>query len=240
MNIAWAGLADKKYYEYIAKYCLPSWGNLPGEKFLVTDDISLPIDYLQLIDYNSIENKNSKFLAGSKKVHGFWRKMQSQVWAVKNLQSYDFVVLLDTDIEIIEFNNSEFERILNEFKESNLVWATGRSQRRGHDSGFIIFNMKHSDRIPLINAYENIWESGEIASLNKAYDGNAVEQLLETTPSYKIKNNDCGKGLHHYKELGMVHWGSKEPKEQRSNAASGKELLEQRLSNIVIKKFKNQ
>jgi hypothetical protein len=238
MKIAWSGLADKKYYEYIARYCLPSWSKLPGEVYLVTDDITLPINSCNLIDYNSIENKNSKFLAGSKKVHNFWRKMQSQVWAIKNLIQYDYVVLLDTDIEVINFDSEMFKTIIEEFSESGLVWATGQSQRRGHDSGFIIFNMKHPDRIPLIDAYENIWESGEIVNLNKAYDGNAVEQLLETTPSYKIKNNDCGKGLHVY-NLGLVHWGSKEPKLMRANTANGEELVNSILAKRPIKTFKN-
>lgn len=238
MKIAWSGLADKKYYEYIAKYCLPSWGNLPGDVYLVTDDVTLPVKGMTVVDYNSIENKESKFLAGSKKVHNFWRKMQSQVWAIKNLTQYDYVVLLDTDIEVFNFNNEMFAEIINDFEQSGLVWATGRSQRGGHDSGFIIFNMSHAARLPLINTYENIWESGEIEGLDKAYDGNAVEMLLETTPSLKIKNNDYGKGLHIY-DVGVVHWGSKEPKADRAAAKSGVELVNARMAAITPKVFKN-
>lgn len=238
MNIAWSGLADNNYWELIAKYCVPSWNKLPGDRYIVTDDITIPVTSAKIIDYNSIENKNSKFLAGSKKVHNFWRKMQSQVWAVRNLTQYDYVVLLDTDIEIVNFDHKLFETIIQEFTESGLVWATGRSQRGGHDSGFIIFNMKHPDRIPLINTYENIWESGEIVNLNKAYDGNAVESLLETNKSYKIKNNDCGSGLHIY-DLGPVHYGSKIPKATRTVSNSGEEMVTNWLKEHPIKKFKN-
>lgn len=239
MKIAWSGLADKKYWEYIAKFCVPSWNQLLGDKYVVTDDMSLPITGVTLIDYNSIENKNSRFLAGSKKVHNFWRKMQSQVWAVKTLTDYDFVILLDTDIEAIEFNTEEFYRIIDNFKKSGLVWATGRSQRQGHDSGFIIFNMAHPDKDMLISKYENIWESGNIVNLPKAYDGDAVESLLLEHESYKVYNVDCGKGLHHYQGLNIVHWGSKEPKQLRSTANSGKDLLKEKLENLIIKKFKD-
>lgn len=240
MNIAWAGLVDQKYWDYIAKCCVPSWTNLPGDKYLITDNLSLPVSSeFTLVDYNTVENKNSVFNASSKKVDNFWKKMQSQVWAVRNLTKYDWVVLFDTDIEVLSFNHQMFETILEEISASNYVWATGESQRKGHDSGFIVVNMRHPDLQALFDSYENIWESGKIFELEKAYDGNAVEHLLLTNPSIKIRNIDCGKGMHLY-DLGPVHWGSKEPKEQRREARNGEDVVRQRLLTNPPKVYKNK
>lgn len=240
-SIIWSGLSDKKYYDIIAKYCLPSWNKLPGEKKVISDiEIALPsIDFLP---WDPIPNTKSNFLKASpsKKTWNFWKKMQSQVWAIRTFKNnFDFIVLLDTDIEILDFNLDLFEKELECFQESNLVWATGESNRRGHDSGFIIINTRHPLVDELTNYYENIWENGTIFKLEKGYDGHAVESMFEKYPSYKIKNRDYGSGLHLY-QLGMVHYGSKIPKQLRAEwKGDGKSLVEKRLSEITIKKYKN-
>lgn len=240
MNIAWCGLVDQKYWDYIAKCCIPSWTTLPGSKFLITDNMSLPVDCsFTLVDYETVYNRNSQFNASSKKVDNFWKKMQSQVWAVRNLTEFDFVVLFDTDIEVLSFDINMFLGILNSLRSSECIWATGESQRRGHDSGFIIVNTAHPGLQSLFTEYENIWESGKIFELDKAYDGNAVELLLQTYPSIKIRNTDCGKGMHLY-DLGPVHWGSKEPKEQRREARNGEDVVRQRLLSNPPKVYKNK
>lgn len=241
MKIKWAGLADKKYYNIIAKYCLPSWAKLPGEKYIITDKKKLTIKTITRIDWSSVPNYQSNFLkstTGSKSLN-FWKKMQSQVWAIRNLKDCDFLVLLDTDIEILDFNQELFEKELNNFIQSSYVWATGQSNRKGHDSGFIVLNMNHSLLEELTNYYENIWESGNIFKLAKWYDGHAVESMFEKYPSYKILNRDYGSGLHVY-ELGLVHYGSKIPKQLRAQwTGDGQSLIEKRLSEIQIKKYKN-
>ena len=240
MNIAWCGLVDQKYWDYIAKCCIPSWTNLPGSKFLITDNMSLPVsNEFTLVDYETVYNRNSQFNASSKKVDNFWKKMQSQVWAVRNLTEFDWIVLFDTDIEVLSFDINMFLGIVNQLRDSGLVWATGESQRKGHDSGFILVNTKHPNMLDLFTEYENIWESGKIFELDKAYDGNAVELLLHTYPSIKIRNTDCGKGMHLY-DLGPVHWGSKEPKEQRREAKNGEDVVRQRLLANPPKVYKNK
>jgi hypothetical protein len=133
-----------------------------------------------------------------------------------------------------------FNEELNKFKDSNLIWATGQSNRRGHDSGFIVLNVAHPQLKELTDHYENIWESGDIFKLAKWYDGHAVESMFEKYPSYKIKNKDYGSGLHVY-ELGLVHYGSKIPKALRAEwQGDGKSLIEKRLSEIEIKKYKGE
>jgi hypothetical protein len=131
------------------------------------------------------------------------------------LRQYDFVVLLDTDVEIVKFNQDIFEQILSGLIESKHIWATGESQLKKLDAGHIIVNMSDSRLDQLLYDYENIWESKKIFELNRAFDGDAVESLFEQYPSYKIKNKDQGGGLHTY-TLGTVHYGSKIPKKIRS------------------------
>jgi hypothetical protein len=240
-NITWAGLADKNYYNVIAQYCLPSWNKLPGDKYIIHDSNCINLPHIEIINWDMVPNNNSKFLkiSPSKKTWNFWKKMQSQVWAIRNLgKECDFLVLLDTDIEILDFDVDLFNSELVKFKESNLVWATGESNRGGHDSGFIVLNIKHPLLAELTDYYENIWETDAIFKLEKSYDGHAVESMFPLYPSYKIKNRDYGQGLHVY-NLGMVHYGSKLPKQLRAEwKGDGKSLVEKRLSEIVIKKYK--
>ena len=240
-KIAWSGLADAGYWNMIAKFCVPSWRKLPGEKFIVHDSNLINLDFIKIVDWSVVCNRNSKFLkmTSKSKPLGFWRKMQSQIWAVKNLEEYDFLVLLDTDVEILDFDVEKFEAEIEKLIESGNVWATGCSQSGGLDAGHIILKMDHPSLQKLMTDYENIWESGQILKLEKWYDGNAVESLFEKYPSHRIKNRDYGKGLHVY-EIGTVHWGSKLPKQLRAEwTGDGKSLVEKRLSEIVIKKYKN-
>jgi hypothetical protein len=242
MKIAFSGLADENYWEYIAKYCVESWKKLPGDKFIVHDSNKIKIKGIDVVQWDSIVNNNAKFLTLStnKKQLNFWRKMQSQVWAIQNLTEYDFVFLLDTDVEILDFDQEYFDNVIKNLIESNLVWATGESQLRKEDACHIIINMKHPQLSEFVETYEDIWNSGKIFELARAYDGYVVEYMFTKFPSYKIKNRDYGKGLHVY-DLGTVHWGSKEPKALRAAwKGDGKSLVEKRLSEIVIKKYKGE
>ncbi|NBP57011.1 hypothetical protein EBU71_10875 [bacterium] len=214
MRIAWSGLADSKYYHYIAKYCLPSWRKLPGDKYVIHDAKDIIDPNFSVIDWQHAYNKYNRFstFCNRTKPTNFWRKMQSQIWALKNLKDYDFVVLMDTDVEVFNFNSEEFQTIVDGIKNSNVIWATGESQKNKLDAGHIVVNMKDSRLDELIFDYENIWESGDIFKLRRYYDGEAVDSLITTKyPSYKIKNTDHGGGLHTY-TLGTVHYGSKIPK----------------------------
>ncbi len=236
MNIAFSGLADEKYYHQIAKYCLPSWKNLPGDKYIVTDG-RLDQEDINFVHWNSVYNRHAIFPKNCKKTkpHNFWRKMQSQVWAVKNLKKYDWLVLLDTDIEIINFNKTKFEEILNTMQSENIMWATGESHKNNLDAGHIIINMRHNLVDQWVHEYENIWETGEIFNLNRYYDGDAVESMFPQYPSYKIKNFDYGTGFHVY-DIGTVHYGSKLPKAIRAawKGTDINELIEQ----MKVDKFK--
>tara|TARA_B110000285_G_scaffold66152_1_gene76045 strand:- start:41 stop:799 length:759 start_codon:yes stop_codon:yes gene_type:complete len=242
MKIIWSGLADAKYYEYIAKYCLPSWEKLPGEKYIVHDSNVINEKYLTIRDWKDVGNYNAPFWKiqkSKKKTNNFWRKMQSQVWAVRTLTDCDYLVLLDTDIEVLDFDQLLFEEEINNFKDSGYIWATGRSQSRLHDSGFIVFNMNHPELYTLIDHYENIWDSGEIFTLRKSYDGHAVESMFERFPSYKIMNTDYGQGLHIY-DVGVVHYGSKMPKQMRAECTGdAKKMLDDYTREIIVKRYKD-
>jgi len=242
-KIIWSGLSDENYYNTIAQYCLPTWQKLPGDKNIIHDSNAINIEGINITPWNIVPNNNSKFLEKrpNKKPWSFWRKMQSQIWAARNYKKdYNFVVLLDTDIEILKtFDILKFEEELDKFVESNFVWATGRSQSRLHDSGFIILNTSHDLYDQVISDYENIWESGKISELRKPYDGIAVESMFEKYPSYKIMNTDYGKGLHVY-NLGLVHYGSKIPKGLRSKSEEpGHVIVEDYIKDIKLKKYKN-
>ena len=241
MKLVWSGLADAKYYDYIAKYCLPSWKKLPGKKFVVHDSNIINLEGIEIVDWDIVPNNDSKFLKATdrKKSLNFWRKMQSQVWAARNFKDCDYLILLDTDIEVLDFDEEKFFEELKKFQDSEYIWATGRSQSRLHDSGFIILKPNHPMIDQLINDYEDVWESGKIFTLAKSYDGDAAKLIIEKYPSYKIMNTDYGKGLHIY-DVGVVHYGSKIPKALRAECnIDTKTMLDEYTKNIIVKKYKD-
>ena len=240
-KLNWSGLADENYWNYIAKHCVPSWNTLPGKKFIISESKSINLPGITVVDWELVPDVNANFLKLSNRTKqiNFWRKMQSQVYAMRNFSDCDILILLDTDIEVINYNEEIFEKCLDDFLNSGLIWATGESQRGGLDAGHIFINTKHKNLKNLINDYEDYWNSGKIFSLDRAYDGHVVEDMIKQYPSFKIKNRDYGSGLHLY-DIGTVHWGSKEPKQLRAQwKDSGKSLVEKRLSEITIKKYKN-
>jgi hypothetical protein len=134
-------------------------------------------------------------------------------------------------VEIVKFNQEEFDSILKGLLESKCIWATGESQLKKLDAGHIVVNMSDRRLDQLLYDYENIWESKKILELDRAYDGDAVESLFEKYPSYKIKNTDHGGGLHTY-ALGTVHYGSKIPKKIRSLwTGSTKDMISEMIKN---------
>ena len=219
MKIAWSGLADEGYWNLIAQYCLPSWEQLPGDKFIIHDSNKINITGAKIIDLETVLDKTCSFLQDPRTVRkstNFWKKMQSQVWAFRNLKDYDYIILLDTDIEVINFNEEKLYNEIKNFSKSNMLWGCGTSQTDKHDSGFIILNPNCKDTEILINTYENLWNSGKIFDLHRPYDGDAVESLFAEYPRYKIRNTDCERGFHYY-DTGFLHYGSKTPKELRKN-----------------------
>jgi hypothetical protein len=119
-KIAWSGLTDSVYWDIIASCCVPSWNTLPGDKYLICDFESY--NDITVINSSTIDNPNSAFLkthTRSRKQNNFWKKMRSQVWAIKNLKSYECIVLLDTDIEVYDFKFFQFS-----FYSSFLIFFT--------------------------------------------------------------------------------------------------------------------
>lgn len=221
-KIAWVGLADKKYWEYIAQYCVPSWEKLPGDKFIITDDLTMcSNDFAKLIDLNEVKNHNAQFLNNkvSKKTVNFWKKMQTQRWAISALKAYDWVVLMDTDIEAINFNYEHFKNDLDQIKSNNNVWGIGFKREKlddSVDSGFIVANMRHNSINTAFQAYEHFWESGEIFTLEKSYDGNVMAEMIKKFPAFLFLTTGYGNGKWLY-DFGLFHWGGKLPKEIRQS-----------------------
>jgi hypothetical protein len=230
-TIAWSGLTDSTYWSIIASCCVPSWNVLPGDKYLICELESC--DGFTVIDINSIDNPNSVFLKNytkSYKQNMFWKKMRAQTWAIKNLKSYDCVVLLDTDIEVYNFNQNIFNQHIDNFLKSNCVWGLGNSQIKHIDPGMIFINPAHPLLNDLVYEYENMWESGEILKLEKPYDGDVVAEMVKKYPFYEIPNWDYSQGQHNY-NFGFYHWGSKESKPIRRNLVDSISFIHNKISN---------
>lgn len=231
-KIAWSGLADLEYWNAIASYCVPSWVNLPGDKFLVSDIETIDLD-ISLIKWSDVGDGTQgfpvKFSRGTKQTN-FWRKMKSQVWAIRNLKKYDFLVLLDTDIEVCDFNIDRFIKIIEDIKYHNIVWSIG-SSLEGIDAGFVIVNCNHEKISSLVNDYENYWESGQILSLPNGYDGDVVQEMIKQYEPILVPNQKIDFGQYYY-DIGLFHWGSKLSKPIRRGLPSGLEYIRENIKKI--------
>jgi hypothetical protein len=234
LNIAWAGLADLNYWNHIAKYCVPSWEELPGDKFLICDSEDVSIPAVNIVQWNSIVNPNARFptiYSQSRKQTNFWRKMQSQVWAIKNLKKYDWLVLLDTDIEVYDLKLEILYDTVTLLQNKNLLWATGKSNDGFLDAGVIIINCKHPEIDNFVKIYEDFWETGKIRLLEHRYDGDVVAKMLELYESVEIKNFNHGQGMHSY-NIGLFHWGSKASKPIRQNLNNSLGYIKNKIDDI--------
>lgn len=229
-KIAFLGLCDQQYYDHIGKYCLPSWESLPGDKFLITDILDIKEDFLKIIDLTNVLDLESNFIKKfqtSKKVYNFWKKMQSQCWAIKNFKKYDWVVLLDTDIENINFDKVMFDQYLEKIKKNNQLWGIGFKRNMfddSIDSGFIVVNMLHRDVDVAFKEYENFWNQGKIYDLKKAYDGNVMWEMIKKFPGEYFLTTSYGQGRFIY-DIGLIHWGGGEPKEFRKSLIDSKKYV---------------
>jgi hypothetical protein len=138
--------------------------------------------------------------------------------------------LLDTDIEVYDFNQDIFNKHVDNFLKSNCVWGLGNSQINDIDSGMIFINPVHPLLNDLVYEYENMWESGEILKLPKPYDGDVVVEMIKKYPFYEIPNWDYTQGQHNY-DFGFYHWGSKESKPIRKNLKDSKSFIHEKLTN---------
>jgi len=235
LNIAWSGLSDLNYWNWIAKFCVPSWEVLPGDKFLICDSADITVPSVNIIPWDSVVNIESKFpttYSRGRKQTNFWRKMQSQVWAIKNLKKYDWLVLLDTDIEVYTLKLESLQEVLDQLQDKNLLWATGESDDGFLDAGIIIINVKHSEIDNFIKIYEDFWETGKIKTLEHGYDGDVVVEMLKLYDSIKIKNFNHGQGMHSY-EIGFFHWGSKESKPIRQELNDSSGYIKNKINSIL-------
>lgn len=216
MNIAWCGVTDRHYWGRIAKHCVPSWNILPGQVFCINEEKNLNITGVTSISYQRTIETDCKFrsVADGAKIVNFWKKMRSQIWALDNLAWADVIVLLDTDIEAVAFDQDRFMQRARDFLTSQQMWAT--SHRQGCavtsdqayiDSGVIFFNPRHPDLRDWRNNYEAIWNSGAIWHLPRPFDGDAVVCMLRLYPSFRINHRNIAKGCNLY-AWGMTHWGS--------------------------------
>jgi hypothetical protein len=235
LNIAWSGLSDFNYWNHIAKYCVPSWQELPGDKFLICDNAELSVPNINIVPWDTVVDPDAKFPkihSRGRKQTNFWRKMQSQVWAINNLKNYDWLVLLDTDIEVYQLNLESIYNIITQLSEKNLLWATGESQDGFLDAGVIIINTAHPELDKFTEVYKDFWESGKIKSLEHGYDGDVVVEMLKMYESLKIRNFNHGQGMHSY-NFGLFHWGSKESKPIRRELDNSLGYIKNKINSII-------
>jgi hypothetical protein len=154
--------------------------------------------------------------------------MQTQLWAVKNLK-YDFIILIDADIEVVDYSFHTFNQELSKLKENNIPWAVGLKPKEDIekfkkkttlgpdiDSGMIVVNTAHKSIEEIFTAYEQFWETGSIHELKKAADGEVIFELIKKYPCNFLTTKMLGPGKILY-EFGLFHHAGKSNKADYSS-----------------------
>lgn len=186
--ITWVTSLSREYWEYCAKYTMPTWSRLPGDVVVVWDDkpIDFPIGraYNFWKDVASLEDPWIKEGMGGTKADRFWKKSRVQVWAARKFKG--IVIWIDADIAVT--NSISRPRALELLHPGKNVWGTldcgsDHPQKYDHiDTGIVSFNSRHQEFDKFIKEYSLMWYNGNIFECRQPYDHYAVTMLSKKWP----------------------------------------------------------
>ena len=178
---------SRRLYELqIYGRCLDTWGRLPYEKYLFSEDgLELPgfasVDLKQLCEQTGFFSQKRPSV-----IARFYRKALPIYWALTNL-THDMIVWLDSDVEVLEIINTVpamHESIASMFyplpEQQDTNIANG-----GIDTGMIWFDQQ---RLPHTFAQEYIdyWHNEKLLGLAKPKDTYVLIDLLSRYPMQNL------------------------------------------------------
>jgi hypothetical protein len=210
---------SKDYWYNTAKRCINTW-KLPDKVTVYIDQQHGDLDWISEIPFNkrllSVPKLKVDEFVDTAKVRKFWGKSCAQIVAVRNRESNERVIWLDSDIEqtatdidvgLFDFTFKEPVAVMNS-RDGNDCW----------ESGVVIFNEANDKLGQFMKKYEQAWNDEDtLCSLWKPYDAQVLGYVAEERGYYNLcttscLNRDALEFTRYSKKL--KHWINKDNKTQ--------------------------
>jgi len=187
--ITWVTSLSREYYEYCAKFTMPTWARLPGDVVIVWDDKPIDLGFGKIFnfwkDVASPEDPWIKEGMGGTKADRFWKKSRVQVWAARRFKG--LVVWIDADIAATKpLTRTRAIELLHPGKNAWTSLDAGEDwPDRGDcpiDTGIVAFNSRHIEFEKFIKDYSLTWYNGDIFRIPQAYDHHAANLVRQKWP----------------------------------------------------------
>ena len=184
---------SKDYWYNTAKRCINTW-KLPGKVTVYIDQQHGDLDWVAEIPFNkrllSVPKLKVDEFVDTAKVRKFWGKSCAQIVAVRNRESNERVIWLDSDIEqtatdinveLFDFAFDDPVAVMNS-QDGNDCW----------ESGVVIFNESNGKLGQFMKKYERAWNDEDtLGSLWKPYDAQVLGHVAEERGYYNLCTTSC-------------------------------------------------
>ena len=184
---------SKEYWYNTAKHCINTW-NLPGKVTVYIDQQHGDLNWISEIPFDkrllSVPKLKVDEFVDTAKVRKFWGKSCSQIVAVKNRDSNERIIWLDSDVEQLTTN---IDQSLFDFAfEEPVAIMNSRDGNDCWESGIVIFNETNGKLGQFIKKYERTWNDEDtLCSLWKPYDAQVIGYVAEERGYYNLCSKPC-------------------------------------------------
>ncbi len=218
MNLHFITSISKDYWYSTAKRCINTW-KLPGTVTVYIDQQYGDLNWVSEIPFNrrllSVPKLKVDDFVDTAKVRKFWGKSCAQIVAVRNRESNERIIWLDSDIEQLSVN-IEKEAFNFKFDDQVAVMNSGDGDDCW-ESGLVIFNEANDKLGQFMKKYEQAWNNEEIlSSLWKPYDAQVLGFVAEDRGYYNLCTSRClnKEALNHTRFANKFkHWINKTNKQ---------------------------
>lgn len=184
-DITWITSFNSIYYENVAKYNLPTWDYLEGNKVLMVDDMP-GFTYKGTTVINSAPAyppKTDIYYQISGKKHKFWKKGKCFIWALRNIKTR-YLIWLDSDVKVNA--TPDLARFMPEEGQVASVICGNLVQA---ESGFVIIDRHHELFDSWLKVYEEAWYNGIVDTLHRPWDNDILWYAIKNLPHKNLSKS---------------------------------------------------
>ena len=210
-EITWITSFNSVYFESVAKYNLPTWKFLEGNKLVMVENMpSFKYDGITVIDAAPAYPSEDIHWSISGKKHKFWKKGKCFIWALRNINTR-YLIWLDSDVKV--FSTPELSRFMPDERQVGTIICGNLKQA---ESGFVIIDRHHPSMPQWLKQYEEAWYNGIVDTLHRPWDNDVLWYVLKNLP-HKNLSKSVQKSPQGFEDTDlldyMYHYSGKRQKE---------------------------
>jgi hypothetical protein len=183
-DITWITSFNQIYYDNVAKYNLPTWDHLEGNKLLMVENMpSFKHKDAKIVDASVAYPKDDMHWSISGKKHKFWKKGKCFIWALRNIDTR-YLIWLDSDVKV--FSKPDLTRFMPEEGQVGTIICGNLKQA---ESGFVIIDRHHPSMSKWLKEYEEAWYNGIVDTLHRPWDNDVLWYVLKNLPHRNLSKS---------------------------------------------------